>query len=700
MVEHTRVEISDLFRLQVVKRPIFSPQMNWIVFEQTRPDVDKDENITHLYAYHRSTHTIKQWTQLGRSNSRAVFAPDESKLYFLSDRNGSTQVWCMPLNGGESYRMTRFLRGISDIQLDAQGEWMYGLVDVPEGGEIEIWPEELKDTEVKDWILEQQKSWSAHSKRFRRLYYKADGRGILSPVFRQLVRIHLQSSTVEVMTEGSYDVSSYALSLKNNAVYLASNRRSDAEISLWRDLYELSLSERKLTLLSQEWDVHSLSVSPDETALAVLAHGKEYGNATFERLYRFDLKTRQWTSLMQNWQEATGNHNMSDLRAGVSLPPPLWSEDGRWVYLLVTRQAMTELVRVDAQTGELQRMVGGRRDLYGFDVKAGRAVYVYTDVKTPCYLAECQLGQGLPAWPVRQETDSMDEGETNSFPNDEQQVYYPNAWATSMNWVDVQPFWYSAADGWRLQGFVMLPHHSDKMVDGKVPVILEVHGGPQAAYSYSFFHEFQYLVSQGYALVFVNPRGSVGYGQKFADAVQGDYGGQDMQDILAGLEMALRQHDVLDDKRIAITGGSYGGFMTNWMIAHDHRFFAAVSQRSISNFVSFYGVSDIGPFFTESELKGDVTDNVETLWRQSPLAYAAQVRTPLLLIHSELDMRCPIEQAEQFYTILKRLGREVELLRIPEANHDLSRSGKPSLRKERLEAILEFIDRHLPVVAE
>jgi dipeptidyl aminopeptidase/acylaminoacyl peptidase len=174
------------------------------------------------------------------------------------------------------------------------------------------------------------------------------------------------------------------------------------------------------------------------------------------------------------------------------------------------------------------------------------------------------------------------------------------------------------------------------------------------------------------------------------------YGERDASDVLSGLDAALGRFDYLDARRVAVTGGSYGGFMTNWLVGHTDRFFAAATQRSISNWISFYGVSDIGPRFTEMQLGGDPVHDMERLWRFSPLAYVANVTTPLLMIHAEQDDRCPIEQAEQFYINLKRLGREVELVRFPNATHELSRSGKPKLRVMRLEAILGWMEGHLP----
>lgn len=205
----------------------------------------------------------------------------------------------------------------------------------------------------------------------------------------------------------------------------------------------------------------------------------------------------------------------------------------------------------------------------------------------------------------------------------------------------------------------------------------------------------QVLADKGYAVLFTNPRGSHGYGQTFVNAVRGDYGGMDYADIMSGVDYVLEHFDFIDETRLGVTGGSYGGFMTNWIVGHTDRFKAAVTQRSISNWLSFYGVSDIGYFFTEWEVGCNVWDDPERLWHHSPLKYVKNIQTPLLILHSEKDYRCPIEQAEQLFIALKHLKRETKLVRFPEANHDLSRSGPPALRLERLNHIVGWFEQHL-----
>jgi acylaminoacyl-peptidase len=256
-----------------------------------------------------------------------------------------------------------------------------------------------------------------------------------------------------------------------------------------------------------------------------------------------------------------------------------------------------------------------------------------------------------------------------------------------------EPFAVRATDGETVHGWLMRPPRARGR--HKSPLILEVHGGPEAMYGWSFMHEFQVLAARGYAVLYTNPRGSKGYGEAFTARIFADWGNQDAADCLSAVEAASALPGI-DAARLGVAGGSYGGFMTAWLVGHSDRFQAAVAMRGCYNFASFYGTSDIGPWFGDYILGGPVYAR-EALYRErSPLTYASQIRTPLLLIHSESDLRCPIEQAEQLFVQLRRLGQTpTELIRFPEESHNLSRSGRPDRRVERLEQMVAWFERFL-----
>lgn len=223
-------------------------------------------------------------------------------------------------------------------------------------------------------------------------------------------------------------------------------------------------------------------------------------------------------------------------------------------------------------------------------------------------------------------------------------------------------------------------------------MVLSIHGGPHMAYGHAFMHEFQMLAQQGYAVLYCNPRGSVGYGQSHSGAIQGRWGTIDAEDILSFLDGALAQFQELDPERMAVVGGSYGGYMVNWLTAHTHRFKRAITDRCVSNLVSFAGTSDIGFYFGQHEIGANpYTGDPAVLWDRSPIKYVSQVKTPTLVVHSEQDLRCALEQGQQWYHALKTLGIETRFVRFPEENHELSRSGRPDRRMVRLQEYLNWL---------
>ncbi len=241
-----------------------------------------------------------------------------------------------------------------------------------------------------------------------------------------------------------------------------------------------------------------------------------------------------------------------------------------------------------------------------------------------------------------------------------------------------------------IHGFVLLPKTTKK----KIPAILDVHGGPKTIYTDALFHEMQYWAERGYAVIYCNPRGSCGRGDAFAD-IRKDYGGKDADDVLAFLDEAIKTYPQIDEKRIGVTGGSYGGFMTNWLIGHTHRFAAAASQRSIANWDTMSLVSDIGHYFTKDQAGGDIWDGTQDLKRQSPIHSAHNIKTPTLFIHSDEDYRCPLVEGMQMAASLMYFGTPTKLCVFHGENHELSRSGKPQNRIKRLEEITQWFYKYM-----
>jgi dipeptidyl aminopeptidase/acylaminoacyl peptidase len=229
----------------------------------------------------------------------------------------------------------------------------------------------------------------------------------------------------------------------------------------------------------------------------------------------------------------------------------------------------------------------------------------------------------------------------------------------------------------------------------RYPALLNIHGGPHTQYGHTFFDEFQVYAGAGYAVIYTNPRGSQGYGEAFTRAVHGDWGGGDFADVMAGVDEALRQCHFIDPERLGVMGGSYGGFLTSWIVGHTQRFKAACSERAVNSVATLFGTSDIGVSFLEAQSGALPWENLQWYVEHSPLTYAQHITTPLLILHAEDDLRCPMEQAEQLFAVLKRLRQEVLFVRFPDENHEMSRAGKPRHRLERYRYLLDWFARYL-----
>jgi dipeptidyl aminopeptidase/acylaminoacyl peptidase len=351
-----------------------------------------------------------------------------------------------------------------------------------------------------------------------------------------------------------------------------------------------------------------------------------------------------------------------------------WSADGKRVFFISSCTGATNLFYVPASGGKPTRVFSGKCHIKGFSVngRTRTAAVIRADLVNPGDIMTCPTTYGAEKKAVRH-TD------LNLFLQKEVRLG------------TTREVTYRSGDGTEVQGFLLTP--PDFRRTRKYPSILEIHGGPRAQYAFTFFHEMQYLAAQGYVVFYINPRGGIGRGETWAGCIVGDWGSFDYQDCMAAADY-LEKQKFINTKRMGVTGGSYGGFMTNWMIGHTDRFAAAVTQRSVVDLRSFVGSSDFG-FDLREEFKGWPWTDEDTYERCSPITYFKNVKTPVLIIHSENDLRCNIEQAEQMFAMLKILGKKTEMVRFPEEPHGLSRHGRPDRRIARLEWMLKWFDRYL-----
>ncbi|MCL6551750.1 MAG: S9 family peptidase [Firmicutes bacterium] len=665
----------DLLALRWVRDVALAPDGRLVVYTLEHVAVPPDaasgrrpDYRSHLWIVDAAGGEARQFTVGEHRDRHPVWSPDGGAVLFLSDRGGApagaskppVHLWCIPAAGGEARRVTQAEHS------PAEPAW------APDGRQI-AFSGKPPATEPP----------ASDVKVITRLRHKADGEGFWDGRYRQIFVVPATGGPARQVTDGPYDHREPAWSPDGRRLAFVANRSEDADATNVTDLWVVDAAggePRRLTggvgpVLAPAW-------SPDGTLIAYLGHENACMGASNVMLWVVPADGSDAPRcLTRHYDRSLTHHLLSDMRAHPRVGAPVWSPDGRFLFVLVADGGTTQLAAVDVASGTVRLMTTGRHDLYAvaYDACCTRVAVAMATPAEPgdVWLAEVHgLAEGQPgAAELRRLTAVNREllaGVALSVP---------------------QRFAFRGADDWTIEGWVMAPVGAEPAA--RAPTILCIHGGPHAAYGETFFHEFQVLAGKGYALVFTNPRGSQGYGQTFTAATHHDWGGKDCADILAGLDAALARFPFLDPDRLGIQGGSYGGFMTNWIIGHTARFKAAVTMRSIANCLSQWGTSDLAYFKGYWEFPGDPWEHPTFYWERSPLAYVQRITTPLLILHSEQDLRCPIGEAEQLFTALKKLGRDVVFVRFPDESHDLSRSGQPAHRVERLRLILDWFNRYL-----
>ncbi|MCY8016891.1 S9 family peptidase [Bacillus haynesii] len=645
----------DLIKLVSITDPQHSPDGAKIAYVQTKVNEKQDSYDSHIMIYDRKKQASVQWTFEKGRNQHPRWSPDGKYLAFTSNREETTQIYVISAAGGEARKVTDIPYDVSQPEWSPDGKSLLCSVRLTKEESID----DEKKTEVEDHEPLEVDSLS----------YKADGQGFKRGKYTQLFLVQVETGEMKQLTDLERDHFSHAFSPCGGRIAFCANQ-TDMRVN---DVYLMNLSTGDVKRLTgQNGIFSSLSFSPDGKHLAFIGNEKEFQNATLDKAWLYDIETGKLTCLSEMLDIHLSDAVAGDSLVGGVLPKPAWTKDGNGFYVIGSDQGSTGIYYISIE-GLAYPVRLEKEHLNGFSLhpdEKGFAASIALPVR-PSELYDLPLGEEK----AERLTDA------NQAFTEEHIISEP------------EELQFQTADGLTVHGWLIKPAQYEK--GNTYPLILEVHGGPHAMYANAYFHEFQVLAAKGSAVVYVNPRGSHGYGQDFVNRVRGDYGGGDFEDVMAAVDHVLEQYDFIDQERLGITGGSYGGFMTNWAVGHTKRFKAAVTQRSISNWISFYGVSDIGYFFTDWQIGADLFENPGKLWEHSPLKYADKVETPLLILHGERDDRCPIEQAEQLFTALKKMGKEVKLVRFPNATHDLSRSGHPKQRIRRLEYIAGWFEAYL-----
>ncbi|SEK05536.1 S9 family peptidase [Paenibacillus polymyxa] len=662
-----RITADDLYRFHWVSDPAVHPTSGEIAYVEQYINKERTDYNSAIWLLPFEGKAPIPFTY-GPKDETPVWSPDGSQLAFLRSADGKRQVWIIPARGGEARQLTHVGNNVRSLAWSPDGAYISFVAKTAENQSSPTCDAGKQETQLEGRVVNRTKA-------------KFDGYGLWDDTRDHLYVTDVTSGHTVQLTSGAYDVAEPVWSPNGQQILfvarIAEHSKEDTDLRKQNDLFTVAPATSNsnaavpFKLTHSELQIESAAFSPDGTLIAFYGHDRHAKGATQTRLYTVPSSGGTAVCVSETLDAHLGNAGMSDMRSHLHVGPPRFSADSQSLYTLVTIEGNVHVYQF-ALDGTFKILTQGEQEIYQFELTSDEQhiIAASTNVALPGDLFRIAIHSGTEERLTR----------VNDALLDEIEISVPES------------FWTEVEDGRRVQGWVMKPAG---FKEGEAyPAILEIHGGPHAMYSNSFFHEFQLLAAQGYAVIYTNPGGSRGYGQSFTNVVLGDYGGRDYTDLLSAVDEAIRQFPFIDPERLGVTGGSYGGFMTNWIVGHTDRFRAAVTQRSISNWLSMYGVSDIGYSFTEDEVGGNPWDDFELLWRQSPLAYVQQINTPLLILHGEQDLRCPIEQGEQLFTALRRLGKPTQFVRFPASSHELSRKGHPQLRVERLQRITDWFVQH------
>jgi dipeptidyl aminopeptidase/acylaminoacyl peptidase len=697
----------DLYRFRVATEPRLSPDGRLAVLTIQTVAASHDGYRHALWLVDVDGDGQPRQVTLGMKHDRgARFSPDGRTLAFVSDRRlhveeepaagdaktreDLQQVYLLPLDGGEARRLTDLPRGADSVEWSPDGRWL--LVASSSRGATrdedrrrrgKTPPPKPGDAPESDYHF------------IDRLGYHANGTGFVYHMVTQLWLVDAATGAARRLTDHPAGTEGGAWSSDSTRIVYVTNLRTDHDLEQRAHLVVLEVASGRQTRLTGDAAIlRRPTWMPDGRSVAAL------GGYLPENYYRSDI----WL-VAADGSDASGRRggrNLSgrhDLMPGSTItsdivpnetPRLVPSADGRWITFTAPRAGSMELWRIATEDGAVQQLTTGRHAIEGFDQAALGRGHVRTAWlrSSPTELADLWFRDGNDG-EARRIT------ELNRDLLEEIELREPIE-----RWSEV--------DGRRIQGWYLPPwrdagarpparvQQGNGSRNGRAaPLVTQIHGGPHTLYGWAPLLEFQLLAAAGIGVFYCNPRGSEGYGRDFNEANIRDWGPGPMRDVLAGVE-SLVADGLADPARLGITGGSYGGYLTNWTIAHDDRFAAAMTCRSVSDMWLLFTTGDISSgFWPRLEFKAEPWADPAYFREISPITYAAQITTPLLIQHAEKDIRTTVAQAEELFTVLRSRRRPVRLLRVPEETHELTRSGTPFRRVENLKVVRDWFGHFL-----
>jgi dipeptidyl aminopeptidase/acylaminoacyl peptidase len=690
--EKRSITETDLFDFVWVADPQISPDGTRVVFVQVTADRKKDQYDTALWLALADASEPPRRLTAGPRDTAPRWSPDGARLAFVravekDGRPQPPQIHVMDMAGGEPRVVTDLPRGANAPEWAPDGRTIaFSSTTTAEdlekarkkdsGGEGKIGDAKAADTPRESDV-----------RVITEAVYRANGVAGLGYVDRDrpahvwtvpVPDAGTAPSTPRRITSGEFPAGSHRWSRDGSELYFIADRRKEPYYyPNDSDLYAVARDGGEPRVLASiDGSVGQYAPSPDGRRMAFVGrlHGNPVRSYTQPDLFVVDGPGGTPRNLTADYDFDIGGGLGGDQRAPRGGHPgsPVWTTDGRSILIRAGEQGDANIKRIDAATGRMAPVTAGRHEVMSYTSDEGVRRFALV-LSTQTVVGDLHLLD--PATGTSKKLTSFNDGLFGQLTLSEP-----------------EEIWYASFDGQRIQGWVLKPPSFD--ASKKYPMILEIHGGPHSAYGNTFTHEFQWMAARGYVVLFTNPRGSSNYGQQFGNVIQFAYPGDDYRDLMAGVDELLEKGYV-DPERLAVTGGSGGGLLTNWVVTQTTRFKAAVSQRDISDWSNFWYTADF-TLFTPSWFRKAPFEDPADFARRSPITHVAKVQTPLMFILGDEDWRTPpAAGGEELFRALKYLKRPTVMVRFPNENHELSRSGKPWHRVERLQHIVGWFDKWL-----
>jgi len=638
----------DVYELTGVADPRLSPDGRTVAYVVWRIDKDANETLSAIWlAAVDGSSPPRQFTAGTSRDGDPRWSPDGSTIAFTSKREaGTAQLYVIPAAGGEARKLTDLKEDVTQLA------WS------PDGARLAF------VSRVRDPEYDESDDKKRAPRRIKRLWFKLDNVGWTFDRRQHLFVVPADGSEKpKQITSGDFEDEHPAWSPDGSKIAFDSARHEDWDITLIRDIYVMPADGGDPVCVTAVDGYCTLpSWSPDGSRFAFLFNPSVFDDPRHTHVAVIPAEGGTRTVLT-----ASLDRTCAPYFEGIR--EPIW-EGNESILFGIEDQGNVTMYRVGADGSAPELVIGGDLMLTGYDAVAGQVVHSF---HTPTSLSELFVG-------------------------DRQLTELGRAFSDARELPAPERFTAVSPDGSEVEAWIMKPAGYEEGT--KYPLLLNIHGGPFSQYGNKFFDEFQIYAGAGYAVVYPNPRGSSGYSEEWGRAIRGPvtggpgWGTVDYEDCMAVVDEALKRFEFLDSDRLGVMGGSYGGYMTSWIVGHTDRFQCAISERSVNDFLAEGEESDFGPFF-KSEIGAYFWEAPDAYLKHSPITYAKNIVTPLLILHSENDLRCPVGQAEGLFNVLRTLKREVELVRFPVESHELSRSGNPVHRVMRFQVILEWLDRHL-----